>query len=216
MEHLNEMIIENLISQLNFESFRNYFLAANKHIQATIRGLMSYDFIAKRMIAKAIRECFQNYPSIDLLTELDKFVGFDQMGWDTDIYSKLVREKSKNFQSKLDLNHPYDKIIYKELDSEDGLMLIGEQKNFYGQHAKNLLEIIDQEMDVWNDDLRDFILRDATSEQVYVFGKGLAKYLKSFGKYQSDAMRDYILCMKPKLNFLANQIGVSFSLLNSL
>ena len=43
-----------------------------------------------KMIAKIIRECFQTYPEIDFLSELDRFVGFEQMGFDTGIYDQLL------------------------------------------------------------------------------------------------------------------------------
>jgi hypothetical protein len=216
MEHLNELIIENIIDNLDFDGFRNYYEASNKSTKEIIRGLMSYDIILKKIISKIIRECFESYPSIDLLAELDRWVHFEEMGFDTNIYDRLLSEKSKNFQSKLDLNHPMDKMVYKELSTPDGLILLSEQNNIYGKHAKVLLDLIEQEMDKWNHNLRNYLMKQATPDQVFIFAKGLSKYLKSFGKYQSNAMQLYLDCLQPKLKFLTQRLGISSSLLNQI
>jgi hypothetical protein len=177
---------------------------------------MSYEVILHKMIAKIIRECFQTYPEIDFLSELDRFVGFEQMGFDTGIYDQLLNKKSENFRSKLDLEIPQERRIYKKLGSSDGLVSISEENNFYGAHARALLEQIDQELDIWNRNVKSFLMRDATPNQVLSFAKGLSKYFKSFGKYQSDAMKAYIECLKPKLNFMVNRLGVPISLINDI
>ena len=209
MEHLNELLIENLIEQMDVLSLIQFYQASEKPMKQIIKTLIGYQTNAEKLAIKAIRECLRLIQGIliedQLFQDIDQYYGLQKYGYRKDF---LNEERKMEINKMLNEMSAKNKLLIlseytdQTLITLHSLMYDPELTSSIRKDARRREGHVIQRLDQHREAVIENFLSSLIVPQLLDFSVAIGSFLEQSPNHPPEMYSDFQYCLKRKFRYL--------------